>query len=263
MPRTLTLLLAGGCLWAAGCRSHCDLVEAELRTRERELRELREELHHAEACQGALEREVQVLRPASPNAVSPEFAAQAYGVKELVLGRLTGGVSEHDCEGDDALQVVVEPRDCDGHNIKAPGRLAVEALEITPEGLKAPLCAWDVPPDQLRREWKSGIMVTGYVLVLPWKNWPNQPKVRVVARLTLPDGRLFEADRDVVVRVTPPDKRKALPTTPPEELPSPALPADAVSFKRTAHWPSQGLAGTVQVLPPQTGAPDWRRQPPR
>lgn len=263
MPRILTLLLAGGCLWAAGCRGHCDLVEAELRTRERELRELREELQRAEACHGALEREIQALRPATPCPVTPEFAAQAYAVKELALGRLTGGVAEHDCGGDDALQVVVEPRDPDGHNIKAPGRLAVEALEITPEGLKAPLCAWEVPPDQLRRSWKSGMMVTGYVLVLPWKAWPNQPRLRVVARLTLPDGRLFEADRDVTVRVTPPEKRKA-PTAPAvEELPAPALPADAVSFKRAAHWPGPLLAGAVQVLPPQASRADWRRQPAR
>src|SRR5256885_3879302 len=39
----------------------------------------------------------------------------------------------------------------DGQAIKAPGHLRVTALEISPEGLKAPLSTWEIPPQELRR----------------------------------------------------------------------------------------------------------------
>ena len=85
------------------------------------------------------------------------------------------------------LQVFVEPRDGDGHTLKAPGTLTVHAFEITTEGLKKPLCSWEVSANESRRSWKSGLLSTGYSLVLPWKVWPSYDKVRVVAQ--------FHADR--------------------------------------------------------------------
>ena len=110
--------------------------------------------------------------------------------------------------------MVVQPLDADNQPVKAPGSLLIQALEITPAGLKQPLSSWQIPEDELRRSWRSGLLSTGYVLVLPWKVWPNSGKVRVVAQFHLDDGRLFEADKDVTVRVVPAEKRPA-PADPP------------------------------------------------
>jgi hypothetical protein len=216
-------LLTGG----AGCRN-CDLVEAELRTLERDLGELKNELFRSEAQNEALQREVCALRQGGPVKVTPEEASQQFTVRQIVLGRGTGGHDTDGWPGDEALEVVLEPRDGDNHAIKASGTLYVEAVEINREGMKSFLSSWDVPPEQLRPTWRSGLFSTGYHVVLPWKAWPTSDKVRVTARFTLPDGRSFEADRDVTIRPTPVAKQKALPAAPvgppavvPPELPLP------------------------------------------
>ncbi len=67
------------------------------------------------------------------------------------------------------------------------------------------------------------MLTTGYVLVLPWKVYPSQHKVRVVAQLKIADGRLYEADRDVTVRLAPPALRKV---QPPAEGPGPDVNQD-------------------------------------
>jgi hypothetical protein len=203
----------------AGCRSH-DLVEMELRTRERELREAREELANLEAHNEALQHELSVVHQGEPH-LPPEHTALFTSIRRIVLGRQTGGYDDDRKPGDEALQVVIEPRDGDDHRIKAPGAVHIEALEISPEGLKVPLSSWDIPPEQLRRTWREGLFGSGYYVVLPWKVWPCSPELRVIVRFTLADGRVFEADRDVKVHVVP----GAAPRAPRvEETPGPVLP---------------------------------------
>ncbi len=210
-------------LLCAGCRSNCDLVEAELRTREMQLLDLRNERDHLAAHNEALQREIAALRGGAPVKLSPEEAARTYPLRSLVLGRQTGGLDEDGKPGDEALEVFVEPRDADGHTVKAPGNLVIHAAEITPEGVKRPLCSWQVPPDTLRRSWRNGLLSTGYSLILPWKAWPTTEKVRVVAQLTMSDGRMFEAEKDVTVRLVPAASRKPLPEGP-GDGDGPALP---------------------------------------
>src|SRR5947209_3085376 len=121
------LLLALG---LAGCRNSGELVEAELRTRERELRETQEEVarlkFHNEALQQQLWSAYQ-----GPVKVPPEQAALVTSVRRVVLGRLTGGYGGDRTAGDAALQVVIEPRDERDQRLKAPGAVHVEALEIS------------------------------------------------------------------------------------------------------------------------------------
>ncbi len=99
--------------------------------------------------------------------------------------------------------MVAEPLDADNQAVKVPGSLFIQALEITPAGLKQPLSTWQISDDELRRSWRAGLLSTGYVLVLPWKVWPTNDKLRVVVQFHTADGRLFEADKDVTIRVVP------------------------------------------------------------
>jgi hypothetical protein len=212
---------------AAGCRGSGEIVESQLRARESDVRELKEELERTEFYNQTLQNELRVLRGEQPVA---DKAAVAYPVRSLALGRQTGGRPGDRCGGDDALQVMVEPRDPDNSPIKAPGSLLVQAVEVNTEGLKRPLSSWEIPPDQLRRSWRSGLFNTGYSLTLPWKVWPSAEKMRVVVIFRMPDGRTFEADKDITVRLVPLNKRPALPLTEPA-LPAPPFnppPAEAV-----------------------------------
>jgi hypothetical protein len=213
-----------------GCRSNCHLVESELRTREMQVRELREELDGIRAHNQALEIELRALRGdgctvlPGPGPV-PAIIPPAYPVRSLSLGRQTGGHPSDCGAGDDALQVLAEPRDAEGQAVKVPGSaLLVQAIEITSEGIKRPLSSWEVPPEQLRNSWRSGLLSTGYTLTLPWKVPPSTDKLRVVAQLRLPDGRVYEADKDITVRLPPHAARPILPPATPVPPPPTTLP---------------------------------------
>lgn len=209
----------------AGCRSnHNELLEMALRSREQDMLMLREELAHLEYQNTALQREMGALRRQGPLAVPPELAAQIFPMKRIALGRTTGGLDNDNQYGDEALQVVIEPRDLSDHIIKAPGAAQILALEISPEGLKAPISTWQIPPEQMRLSWKQGMFTTGYVLILPWQQMPRMEQVRVVVRFELSDGRLFEADRDIRVRINPVVFRPA----PPVKAGAPVVPPDQV-----------------------------------
>ena len=229
-PRPRWLFALGVLALAAGCRSNkSNLVEAELRTREREIRELRSELDRANTFNSALQYDL-IGQPAgclgapvtssSGVAVDAPHAVMAGTIKTITLGRGTGGVDDDGLPGDEALQVVLVPQDHDGSAVKVPGNAVVLAYEISPEGLKVPLNRWDVPALQLQRTWRSGLFTTGYFLTLPWKQWPTSDKLKVVVQFaTLPNNRPFEAEKEVRIKVAPSAVQGA-PPRPPVCLPA-------------------------------------------
>jgi len=226
-------LNSAACVWArpllglslfaffvAGCKNK-DLLEAQLRTRDNDLRVLREELERMEGYNCALQGEVSALRGGPQvDRVSPEFAGQTYTLKSIQLGRLTGGLNDDNDPGDEALQVLVEPKDYDGHTIKAPGGLVISVFETTPEGIKKPLSTWQIPASRLHAKWRSGLFSTGYYFVFPWKVYPTYDRIRIVAQLTLSDGRVFEADKDASIKLVPEQyRKKGVPQSDPLEAP--------------------------------------------
>ncbi len=232
-----------------GCRS-CDRVQAELRARETDVRELREELDRCGVYNQTLQQEVQTLRGQLGVPSDGSVPPAAYPVQRLVLGRQTGGRSNDICPGDDALQVQVEPHDPEGQAIKAPGQLVVNAMEITSEGIKRPLSTWVIPPEQMRRSWKAGLLTTGYVFNLPWKVWPSTEKLRITAQFQLADGRVFEADRDVTVRLTPLNQRpKVVSTETPPAVPTAQPAPTAESKPAAAPMPMPSGERTPVLLP--------------
>jgi hypothetical protein len=229
-------------LGPAGCRStKSNVVEAELRARESDVRTLREELDRAEFLNQALSRELCAVRGQPGPAGVVEKPTEPYPVRSIRLGRGTSG-RPADCGGDDALQVQVEPIDCDGQVLKAPGSLYVEAIEVTKEGLKRPLSSWQVLPEELRRKYQSGLFNSGYMLTFPWKVQPSTEKLRVLARFQMPDGRLFEADKDITVRVMPEQRRPQLPA--PAEVKPPA-PAEMLPPPTPAPAPKPAEPGPI------------------
>jgi hypothetical protein len=221
-PFLLLLLLLLLC--ATGCRNRTASLEAADFNRQQMYEQTLAEMHAAEARANALQLENNALR--SGARLPPEVAAQTFGLKRIVLGRSTGGADLDRHPGDELLEVYVEPRDSDDHTIKSPGTLQIFALETSPQGLKVPLCSWEISPDELRRSWKQGLLSTGYGLSLPWKKLPIFENVRVIVRLITPDQRVFEADKDIKVRLVPgAAQRRCEPDAIPLPAPTP-LPAE-------------------------------------
>lgn len=242
----------------AGCRS-CDKVEAELRARESDVRELRDQLDRSEFQNKALVGELAARHgmPGPDGVLRPP--SEPYPVRSIVLGRGTSGRMSETVPGDDALQVQLEPRDTENESIKAPGCATIELMEVNAEGLKRLITVWEVTAEQLRRSWRNGLLNTGYFLTLPWKVWPNTEKLRVVARFKLIDGRTFEADKDITVRLLPAALRKVQP--PPDAgrevstdvRPAPASrPAPTTSEPPMVEKPKGATPKPAPVLPAPT-----------
>jgi hypothetical protein len=251
MRRTCLVCLALALAAATGCKSRSDLVEAELRTKDRQLREARGELMRAEAMNEALENTLKEQRCAQP-VLRPGPGAS---VKDVQLGRGTGGIDEDKVPGDEGLQVVLVPRDVDGSAVKAAGSLRVTALEITPEGLKAPLSTWDVSALQLRRSWRSGLLSTGYFIALPWQRLPSTERLRLVATFLPLEGGAFEAERDVTVRLLAEPHRHQPPLAPPTPQAPPAGLAPPVPLETPVGPPPRPDTPTLPPPEPLPGAP--------
>lgn len=238
----------------AGCKSGTKtaLIEAELRTREREIRTIRTELERANLLNSALQYELAQRSDACAPVVSDGVlidgpqSVLAGTVTKVQLGRGTGGIDDDGIPGDEALQVVIVPVDTDGSALKVPGKAIVQAQEITREGLKVPLCQWEVAPIELQRNWRSGLFSTGYFLTLPWKALPSNERMRVVVQFqTLPNNRMFEAERDISI--------KPLGGRVPRAIPAPALNPTPPPPSGPAAVP----AAPGMPKPPTTEGPIW------
>ena len=187
---------------ALGCRTGSkDRLETTLRQREKEISLMREDIDRIAGYNLALQTEVRAMRGQSlPNACDP--FTPLYPVRSIVVGRTSVGMDDDGKPGDDAVQVVLETRDGDGKLFRAPGKVQMQMLEVTPEGLKNLIGTYQFGPEEMRPLWKQGLLTSGYVFNLPWQTPPRQDKVRVVASFTMEDGRQFEAEREI--RVKPP-----------------------------------------------------------
>lgn len=249
-PRFVLFTLLGTlCVLACGCRPNkrYDLIEAELRTRDRELAETRAALEQSRNLNRAYEQSQSRGTPGIPPAGSGSPGPPC-PVREIVLARGTGGLDDDALPGDETLMVVVVPQDEDRSAVKVPGRLQVAAWEITPAGLKSPIGTWDIPADRLRPTWRSGLIATGYFVTLPWQTFPTTTRVRVAVRLTTTDGQAFETDRDVTVSVVPQAVPRQNPPTP--QVPAPPRPAPPPPGGREPLLPDPLPPGTEELPPP-------------
>ena len=242
-------LLTAHCSLLTGCKSNnrYDLLEAEIRTRERELADTRAQLDQSRNLLRAYEASQQRGAP-GPHAGGPFLP-----VKAIELGRGTGGVDEDGAPGDEGLMVVIVPKDEDGSAVKVPARALVAAWEVAPSGLKSPIGSWEIPADMLRRSWKSGLISTGYFVAVPWQTLPNSDRVRVAVRLVTTDGRAYEADRDIYVKpVLAPYRGNVLPY--PQPAPGiPRLPTTPIPpGGRQPLFPEMPPPGVPSVIPPGT-----------
>lgn len=228
----------------SGCKPNkrYDLIEAELRTRERELSDTRAALEQARNLNRAYAQQPSAgAEPVPPNA--PVYVP----VKEISLARGTGGVFGEGPTGDDGLMVVVVPRDEDGAAVKVPARVEIAAWDISTAGLKTPIGNWVVPAEKVRPTWRSGFISTGYFIAVQWQTHPGSERVRIAVRLTTLDGRAFEADRDINIKLGAAGPRGS--PTGPQQTPGapPVRPREQI-------FPDPLPPGTVE-LPPPTETP--------
>jgi hypothetical protein len=241
----------GLCLLLVGCRSNkqYDLIEAELRTRNRELADTRAALEQARS-------RVPDIHPGPSSIEQPPSGAPSAGcpIREITIGRGTGGVDDDGEPGDESLMVVIVPTDEDKSAVKIPARVSIAAWEINKQGLKTLVGSWDIPPEQLRHTWSGNLFTNGYFVPLSWQTYPAYERVRVAVRLTTASGQVFEADRDITVHLVHPTtpRRTPAPVAPIAPMP-PVLPRPGGREPLLPGPPPPGVPPGVEELPPPTG----------
>ena len=236
----------------AGCRPNkrYDLIEAELRTRDKELCTTRAALDQARVINRAYEQQQGGPIPgSSPSQRITSAGGGGIYVRDIQLGRGTGGIDEDGVPGDEALMVIVVPRDEDSSAVKVPARALVAAWEVDSAGLKHSIGTWEVSAEHVRRTWRTGLFSSGYHITLPWQTFPTTERVRIAVRLTTTDGKALEADRDVTVKPVAGSGRSipypSTPVHPPAR--EPLLPGNIPPGV------SPGLPRGVEELPPPQG----------
>ncbi len=254
-----------------GCRN-TDILEMALRSREEDTYNLKAQNANLRAQNEALQQQLAAMHgsgiPHQVGAPTP-VPIKMIPLRRIAVGSLTSGINDDGEPGDEALKVVIEPRDPDDHVVQVPGSVEIQALEIQPTGVKTTIGVWQVTPAQLRKTWRRGYFSTGYNVFLRWQKVPQSEKLRIVVRMTLDDGRVFEADRDVRVRPgatpsqvparNPLHMPKPLPTQPGNDV-GPGTPEGTltppVSQRRTNYRPRTDLINAVKLQTPTPSEDD-------
>jgi len=193
-------------LWLAGCasRGNVEILESELRQEEQareqlaeQLRQSQEELKIARTDAAALRTQLADRRQ---TALPPEQAEVFYRVDAIKFGMLlTSGQDRDGQPGDDALSVLLTPVDIHGDLVKLAGEVELELFDMTRSSEQQRLGQWKFPVGEVREHWHKGFMSAGYLFQVDWQSPPVSPELTLHARMTVPDGRQFDATTQVKV----------------------------------------------------------------
>ena len=184
----------------------------------------------------------------SRQGVDVSETASIPATQRIALGRLTGGIDRDGLPGDELLSVVVEPQDHAAKPLRTPGNLEVIAYSTSADA-KAPIATWKVPEDKLALLWKQGLFNAGYHLEFAWPTPPTCDQLRLVARLTTADGRVYEAAKEL--KISPPSNVARSGSSPTSTNPVVRIGHQSISIGNPT--PLQPAAEVV--APPQAVAP--------
>jgi hypothetical protein len=195
-------------LGLAGCasRGSVEILESELRSDERareglneQLRQSQEELKIARTDAAALRSQLAERRQV---ALSPEQADVFYRADAIKFNMLLTGGQERDGQsGDDSLSVMLMPVDVHGDLVKLAGDVELELFDMTLASDQQRLGLWRFNLDEVREHWHKGFLAAGYLFQMDWQMPPVSPELTLHARMTVADGRQFDATTQL--KVTP------------------------------------------------------------
>jgi hypothetical protein len=251
--QTWMSVLAAVCL--AGCTAggNVALLEGQLRAQEDRLIALRRQLAEAQTELEAARSEASALRAQLAEkggaALLPEQADvlfRATGIKFHTY--LTTGLDRDGTPGDEQLAVMLVPHDGDGSPLKLAGAIELQALDLAAATEDRELGSWSFAAGECREFWHSGFLSSGYLLELAWKRIPIHPEVTLHARLTTPDGRVFDATEQL--RINPPAaapgslQAGAQPVTATRTALKPSEPAELPGAEAPLSAPATGVIET-------------------
>ena len=209
-PHMTVCIVCWCALFCGGCsaRNELDAVESELRQKEQaqesleiELQQTRAELNVARNDAKALRTQLSKNHLASLTEEQAGVLYRAVGIKFSPL--LTSGQDRDGRAGDEGLAVMLIPVDEHGDLVKLAGELELELFDMAQSGDSQRLGLWKFSTEEVREHWRHGIVGSGYQFQIDWQNAPVSSDLTLHARLSLPDGKKFNATTQV--KVNPPE----------------------------------------------------------
>ena len=203
MVTTLLLLAAvSGC--NRGTRRSVELLESRIRNQEETIASLHRNVSTLEAEREATQREADALRAAAKSQNKPvllaEQAETQFRVSDVSINTyLSGGLDRDGKHGDELLTVLVVPQDKAGDTLRATGKLEIDVVDFAAPTGQQRIGHWDFDRNQTRELWHFGLIGRGIQITVPWQTPPVSETVTVHARLTMSDGRQFNAIEELRV----------------------------------------------------------------
>jgi hypothetical protein len=229
-------LLALSVIPLTGCH-HRDLVEAELRYRNRQVRELRRQVSQKAAEVHTLEtmlKESSGTTPCVDGKETPETVYRREAMSRVSLAMSTG-VKDMDRDGiEDSMQFTIVCHDYDGDAFKCPGRVDLELAAVQESGVIKPVANWQMEPDRLRSTWKASVLSNGYQVIVPMPVLEQSKRWKGIVRFTTLDGRVFQDERTFDYQPKARDKGSAANRLPESMTPCPPAPARSPATSSTS-----------------------------
>lgn len=263
MARLGSPWLVAVALCALGCVS-TEPLERDLRQKEGQISRLTQDAqtsgYHLEVCRRENEALRTQLEQPGRQPLLPEQAARMFSLKEIALAaRGTGGLNSDNLPGDDGIQVLIEPRDGQGDVVKSPGSLSFELFDLAGAESQRRVGYWEFSLQDTAARWQSGWLSQGYRFELPWQaGYPRHADLTLHVRLTTPDGRQFDATRQIRVEPMPsqlPPSVPAKPTIAPVQPSLPASPVDPALKGPVLPGPTPDVTPARPALPRASDAP--------
>lgn len=180
-------------------------------------------------------------------------------VTHIVLNPvLTGGSDQDGSPGDEALSVLIEPRNAADAFVPQAGAVSVVVLDPAKTGESARVARWDFDLAATQQKVQSASATPGIRLEMPWPAGPPQSnKLQLYVRYETADGRKLQADREIFVALPGEVSRSWTPRS--NKEPSTVAAAPPITQPTTG---DRGQASLAPSHAPAAGPPKLLSPPP-
>jgi hypothetical protein len=195
--RTVTIILAGCLLAAAGCEegnSGREFLIDKINTLKQEKADLQNQVEKSQSEIEQLKEQVQVLSDL-PGEVRLE---NLYDLQKIKVTRYTSFYDKDKDGKKEKLIVYIQPIDEQDDIVKATGSVDVQLWNLDKDDGEAMLAEWTIPPDKLKEMWFATLITINYRLTFDVADKIAGDEESLIVKVTFTDylsGKVFKEQK--------------------------------------------------------------------
>lgn len=186
--------------------------------------------------------------------VSAEVELVDEKITQLFVNPLhTGGIDRDHRPGDDGLSLLLEPRNAAGQFVPQEGNVSIVLLDPAKSGDAARVARWNFDAAETKEAIRDHGDARGIHLEMPWPSRaPENGQLKLFVRYEGADGRKFQAERDVFIKLAGQFSERWTPRPPQRQRRNPPV-ATAAAAEPTIREPA--VAAAPNTAPPSAPPP--------